>query len=529
MELPSDFMKIPSHVNLTEEVLTRHVREGRGHRPAVHHVDGSVTYEELEALTNRCGNALASLGVGVGDRFVTRLPNSIEHLAILLGGMKLGAVPIPTTVQFRAAELGHVFTNSGAKLAVTNRELAGELVQAGESGAWAGQIILTDHAPEGQQSFAEIAAGQSTALEAADTKPDDVAFTIYTSGSTGLPKGVEHGHRWVIGGLHPLVHVAMQFQPDDVVFMPQEFAWLYVLGVATLAPLYAGAQTVVYSGRFDSVAAAEHIDRFGVTKFTTVPTVLRMIKAVPDLERNHDFSKWTAVWSGGERLDDETREEVERRFGVTIYELIGQTEVWLYMANYPGIENKPGSLGQVLPGRIVALLDDDGAIIEEPDQPGHLALSENDPALALGYRGQDEEWHTRFQDGWFYTGDIAYRDADGYYYFVGRADEMIKSRGYRIAPEEVEKALLEHKAILHAGVLGLPDDVQGQKVAAFVVLRESAEGSQELVADIRGHVRSLIAPYKTPKEIFFVEELPTTSTGKIDHKALREIAAARTG
>lgn len=526
MELPSDYMKIPSRVNITEEVLTRHVREGRGARPAVHHIEGSVTYEELESLTNRSGNALARLGVGKGDRFVTRLPNSIQHLAILLGGMKLGAVPIPTTVQFRAAELSHIFTNSDAKLVITSSELAGEVMSARDS---ISQIVMLDETFEGHQGFWSVSSGESAQLDTADTEPEDVAFTIYTSGSTGMPKGVEHGHRWVIGGLHPLVHVAMRFQPEDVVFMPQEFAWLYVLGVATLAPLYAGAQTVVYSGRFDPVTAAEHIDRFGVTKLTTVPTVLRMIKAIPDLEKKFDFSKWTAVWSGGERLDDETREEVERRFGVTIYELIGQTEVWLYMANYPGIENKAGSLGQVLPGRIVALLDEDGNIIDQPDQPGHLALSDEDPALALNYRGQQKEWKSRFEDGWFHTGDIAYRDLDGYYYFVGRADELIKSRGYRIAPEEVEKALLEHKAVLHAGVIGLPDEIQGQKVAAFLVLRESFDVSDELVTEIQEHVRGLIAPYKTPKEIFVVDDLPTTSTGKIDHKALREIAATRKG
>jgi acyl-coenzyme A synthetase/AMP-(fatty) acid ligase len=529
MELPSDFMKIPSHVNLTDEVLSRHVREGRGDRPAVHHIDRSVTFNELESLTNQSGNALTGLGVGRGDRFVTRLPNSIEHLAILLGGMKLGAVPIPTTVQFRAAELNHVFTNSNSKLVITNEELLEEVRSARESDGSIDQIVLLDQSFDGQASFSELSSRESTHLEAADTEPDDVAFTIYTSGSTGMPKGVEHGHRWVIGGLHPLVHVAMRFQPDDVVFMPQEFAWLYVLGVATLAPLYAGAQTVVFSGRFDPTSAVEHIDRFGVTKFTTVPTVLRMIKAIPDLEDRYDLSKWTAVWSGGERLDDETRDEVERRFGVTIYELIGQTEVWLYMANYPGIENKPGSLGRVLPGRIVALLNDEGGTIDEPDEAGHLVLSEKDPALALGYRGQEEEWRSRFSDGWFHTGDIAYRDGDGYYYFVGRADEMIKSRGYRIAPEEVEKALLEHSAVIHAGVIGLPDEIQGQKVAAFVVLREGFQGSDQLVDTIREHVRALIAPYKTPKDIYFVEDLPKTSTGKIDHKALREIAGVRAG
>ncbi|MGA7270206.1 MAG: AMP-binding protein, partial [Acidimicrobiia bacterium] len=358
--------------------------------------------------------------------------------------------------------------------------------------------------------------------------PDDVAFTIYTSGSTGQPKGVEHGHRWVIAGLHPLIHVAMRFEPDDVIFMPQEFAWLYVLGVATLAPLYAGAQVVVYSGRFDPNAAMDHIDRFGVTKFMTVPTVLRMMKAVPDVEEGHDLSRWTAVWSGGERLDEETRDEVQRRFGVTIYELIGQTEVWLYMANYPGIPNKHGSLGKVLPGRIVGLVDDDGTMVEDADTPGHLCLSAADQALALGYRGQEEEWNSRFENGWFYTGDIAVKDADDYYFFVGRADDMIKSRGYRIAPEEVEKALLEHKAVIHAGVLGLPDPIQGQRVAAFVVLRDGFAGTPELADEIAAHVRALISPYKTPKDVFFLDSLPTTATGKIDHKALKEIAAQKT-
>lgn len=524
MQLPPDYMEIPSRLNVADVVVTRNIRGGRGDRPAIHHTDGSVTYHELEALINQSGNALSAIGIGRGDRFVTRLPNSIPHLALLLGGMKIGAVPIPTTVQFRAAELSHVIGNSDASHVITTTDLMEEVTGAKKDSENEFDMVLLEADLEGRQSFIELTAAQSSELTAADTAPDDVAFTIYTSGSTGQPKGVEHGHRWAIAGIHPLVYVAMEFTPDDVVFMPQEFAWLYVLGVATLAPLYAGGQVVVSSGRFDPTDAIEHVARFGVTKFTTVPTVLRMIKAVPDLENEFDLSAWKAIWSGGERLDEETRIEIEERFDVTIYELIGQTEVWLYMANHPGIDNKPGSLGKILPGRLIALIDDDGSVIDAPDQPGNLCISVDDQALALGYRGQMEEWESRIVDGWFYTGDIATMDGDGYFFFVGRADEMIKSRGYRIAPEEVEKALLEHKGVIHCGVLGLSDEVQGHKVAAFVVLRDGFEESDEMIRELQSHVRALIAPYKTPKEVFFMESLPTTSTGKVDHKALRRFA-----
>jgi acetyl-CoA synthetase len=506
--LPPDYGRVPERLNVADVCVTRQLRSGLGDLPAILDERGTVTFAELDALANRYGNALRRHGIGRGDYVLFRAPNSREYGAALLGALKLGAIVIPASTLFRGWELESILSGTGAKLMVTTDELLATVAEHVRGI----RILLLEELD---------VSGDPEELKPEQMAPDEPAFVICTSGTTGPPKRVLHGHRWAIAGGHPCVYVAMQFVPGDVVIMPQEFSWLFVLGCAFLLPLSAGGAAGLYSGRFEPEKLVALVERYRANKLITVPTVLRMLVAIPDLEQRYDVSSLQYCWCGGEPLAEDTYREATRRFGIEIFELIGQTEVWLYMSNYPGVENKPGSLGRLLPGRRAAILDDDGREIRAAEH-GHLVLAADDPGLALGYHGLEDEWQSRIKNGWFYTGDIAYRDDDGYYWYVGRADELIKSRGYRIAPGEVETATQEHPAVLESGVVGVPDQLLGNRVKAFIRLKPGWEPSDALAQEIIERVRTLIAPYKAPKEIEFVsEELPKTATGKIDHKTLR--------
>lgn len=512
IELPPDYMQVPKRLNVADVVLTRQLRRGFGDRPALTDEHSTLTFAELEALSNRCGNALRARGIGRGDYVLFRAPNSREYAAALLGALKLGAIAIPASTLFRAWELEDILRGTQAKIMLTTEELLKPVAHVPAACPSLEHVLLFEDLDVSREA---------DELETEPMAPEEPALVICTSGTTGPPKRVVHGHRWAIAGGDPVVRVAMQFGPGDVVIMPQEFSWLFVLGCAVLLPISAGGQAALYSGRFDPEKLAECVQRYRATKIIAVPTVLRMLVAIPGLEERYDWSSLELCWTGGEPLAEETRREAMRRFGFEIYELIGQTEVWLYASNYPGVPNKPGSLGPVLPGRHAAVVDEDGRELPARET-GDLVLAADDPGLALGYHGLEDEWRARIKGGWFYTGDLAYRDEDGFLWYVGRADELIKSRGYRIAPGEVETATMQHPAVTESGVIGVPDPMLGHRVKAFIVLRPGYEASDRLAEEITAKVREVIAPFKAPKEIEFVSELPKTSTGKIDHKALRE-------
>jgi acyl-coenzyme A synthetase/AMP-(fatty) acid ligase len=504
VKLPPDYMQVPARLNLAERVL-----RAPAERPALYFEEQTVTYGELDALSNRYGNALSALGLARGDRFCLRAPNSIDYVAALLGGIKIGAVGIPSSTLFRTWELEHLLENSDVKVVLVSDDLRRPLDELDPG---------CDIVP-----LAGLAEGESDELEPVQLDAKEPAFTIYTSGTTGKPKGVEHAHRWIVGAGDPAVHAHMQLRPEDVCFQPQDLSFIMALGCCVLFPLYAGAQGVLWAGRFDLDRALRMVERARVTHFVAVPTLYRMLLAVPDLERRYDLSSIRMGLSGGEPMPEDTYREVKRRFGFEVHEMIGQTELHMYCTIRPGMEAKPGSLGQPLPGHRCTILDEEGNDLP-PGEVGHLCIAADDPGLALGYRKQEDVWRAMFRHGWFHTGDLAYRDEDGYYWFVSRADDLIKSRAYLISPAEVEAATMEHPAVLESAVVGVADELLGQRVAAFVVLKPGHEASDELAQEIRERVGSLIAPYKVPKDIGFVPELPKTATGKIQRKLLRERA-----
>ncbi|MBI4608714.1 MAG: acyl-CoA synthetase [Candidatus Rokubacteria bacterium] len=522
-DLSEGYLKIPDRLNMGAWVVDRHVREGRGPNPAVHVGHRTYTYEEIRRLSNRAGNALRGLGVKQGDCMVLRLGTNLDCMLAFLGALKIGAVPIPTSAMLRAQEVGIILRNSEAVAAIVTPDLA-EAVEAvrGHSPRFA-HLLLVGEAADPTRSWRGLMERASEDLTPAATAPNDPAFMMYTSGTTGEPKGVLHGHRWIIGTGDPITRVMTRLGPGDICFQPQDWSFIYPLGCNFLYPFHAGAAVVLPTGRFDPEQAFATVERYRVTVFCAVPTIYRMMLAVPEAERRYRLGSLRMGVSAGEPLPADTFKEWQEQLGVTIYDGIGQTESHIFLANRVGTPIKPGSMGKPLPGYEVAILDDEGKS-RPVGEPGHLVIRNDHPGLTLGYYRDPERWAQVNQAGWYYTKDYASVDEDGYYWYVSRSDDLIKSRAYLISPKEVESAILEHPAVLEAGVVGVPDQLIGQRVKAYVTLKPGHAASPALADQIKEHTRRLIAPYKAPQDVEFVAELPKTLTGKILRRQLREKA-----
>lgn len=523
------YLEIPERLNIGSYVIDRHVTEGRGARIAAWAEGHSWTFAELRQETNRFANALNGLGVQRGDRVMLRLGTRLETLIAFLGAIKLGAIVIPTSFLFREHEVEKILLNSEAMVAVSTPELLRQIEAVTARAPSLRQLILVD-TDSGDLpslgglhmfSWQRLMAGASTEFDPASTGRDDIAFVIYTSGTTGEPKGVQQAHRWLIGAGDPYNRAMVQMRPDDVCYQPQDWSFIYALGAGCLYPLMEGATIVVPYGRFAPDAAFATIERHRVTVLAAVPTIYRMMLALPDAERHWRLDSLRAAVSAGESLPADTFNEFRRRFGVTIYDGLGQTETHIFVGNRVGMEVRPGSMGKPLPGYEVAILDDEGRP-QKHGTPGHLVLRNDHPGLTAGYRKAAERWAEVNRGPWYYTKDLAYVDDDGYFWYVSRSDDLIKSRAYLISPKEVESALLEHPAVLEAAVVGIPDAQTGSRIKGFVTLREGHAPSPTLVDQIREHARSVIAPYKVPHQIEFMRELPKSANGKILRRILRD-------
>jgi benzoate-CoA ligase family protein len=523
--LPADYLSVPDRLNVAAATVDRQVARGAGDRVAFYCGDQRITYRELQRRVNQCGNALSRIGIGQGDRFFIRSQNRPEYVITALAGFKIGAVPIPTNSLFRAWEIENLVNNSEAKAAFTTPDLMGPIEEVWSHCPSLKHLVMFGSEGAGHVTFDDLVAGASDQLTAADTAGDDLAFIIYTSGTTGRPKGVEHAHRWLVGTGDPIVRFLLELTPEDIVLSPLEISFMYAWGCAFLYPLYAGCASVLYPARFDVEKALQAVQRYRPTKFLAVPTIYRMILSREGIERDYDLSSIRIAISGGEPLPADTYHAMKARFGIEVWDSIGQTEIHNYIGHRTGLPVKTGSMGQAFPGHVVTILDDEGREVPV-GTVGHLVIRNDDPGLARRYRKMEELWQQLNRGGWFYTGDLAYKDADGYYWYVSRSDDLIKSRAYLISPKEVESACMLTPAVLEAAVVGVPDPEIGQRVKAYITLKSGHAASPALAAEIIEKVKTVIAPYKAPKDVEFVAELPKTATGKILRRELRAKAAS---
>jgi acetyl-CoA synthetase len=490
------------------------------------------TYGELDLLSNRFANLLRRLGVGKGDR-VFALAGRIPELYITaLGALKNGSVFSPLFSAFGPEPIEQRLSIGTAKVLVTtealyNRRKVSELrrtlphlehvVVVGES--------ERSTAP-GTQNFQQLMDAADENFEIPPTDPEDMALIHFTSGTTGKPKGAVHVHKAVIA--HYITgKYALDFQPRDIFWCTADPGWVTGTSYGIISPLTHGITSIIDEADFDAERWYRIIEEQKVTIWYTAPTAVRMMmKAGTDIIRKYDLSSLRFISSVGEPLNPEAVVWGREAFGLPIHDNWWQTETGgIMIANYRAMEIRPGSMGRPLPGIEAAIVhprkDGTVEVVTEAGIQGELALRPGWPSMFRGYLHDDERYRKCFAGGWYLTGDIARKDADGYFWFVGRADDVIKSAGHLIGPFEVESVLMEHPAVAEAGVIGKPDPVIGEVVKAFVSLKKGYEPGEGLRKELLGHARSRLGPAVAPREIDFRDSVPKTRSGKIMRRLLK--------
>jgi len=478
------------------------------------------SFETLRAVSCRMANVLAARGVGRGDRVAILLPQRPETAAAHLAAYRLGAVAVPLFVLFGPDALGFRLADSGASAVITDAAGAATLAGLRHGLPGLGTVLCTDGPAEGADDLPALLGRASDRFATADTAADDPAVIIYTSGTTGQPKGALHAHRVLLGHL-PGVELPHRFfpQPGDLFWTPADWAWIGGLFDVLLPSLHHGVPVLARRfAKFDPDAAFALMAGAGVRNVfmpATALRLLRMSKPPPGLALR-------SLASGGESLGEALLDWGRATFGLTINEFYGQTEANLIVSACADLfPSPPGSMGRAVPGHRVAVIGADGAPLP-PGTVGDIAVASPDPVMMLRYWNNPAATAAKFRGQWLVTGDQGRADAQGNLFFIGRNDDVITSAGYRIGPGEVEECLTRHPAVALAAVIGVPDPVRTERVKAFVVLRPGFAPSEALTAEIQGFVRTRLAAHEYPREVAFVESLPTTATGKVMRKALRE-------
>ncbi|HEX8861175.1 MAG TPA: AMP-binding protein [Actinomycetes bacterium] len=497
---------------------------------------GRFSFADLAASSNRAARFLASLGVGKGDPVFVMLPRIHEWYDVVLGCIKLGAVPMPGTTLLTDRDIAYRMEHARSRVAVTDPEgvakvdraaerMGVELTRAcvGADGAGLG---------DGWASWEEgLTAASEQPPEVEPTRSDDPMLVYFTSGTVAYPKMVLHTQASLGIGHQITARFWQDLKPTDLHWTLSDFGWAKAAWGKLFGQWAVGAANFLWDlrGKPDFDLMLRLIGRYGVTTFCAPPTVFRALVQL-DLS-SYDWSGLRHCVSAGEPLNPEVIKVWHDATGLTVYDGYGQTETVNLLANYRCMEVRPGSMGKPTPGFDVCVVDDDGKVLG-PGQEGHVAVRvqpERPVGLFREYWRDPEATAAAFRGDWYYTGDRAEVDEDGYFWFVGRSDDVIISAAYRIGPFEVESALVEHAAVAEAAVVGKPDPQRGQIVKAFVILAPGHTGSGDLVQELQDHCKRVSAPYKYPREIEFVDELPKTISGKIRRVELREREQQQTG
>ncbi len=526
--------EIPARFNMAAFISDRHA-ETHPNRIilTVERPDGTpvrYTNRDINSHANRLAHALGARGVGCGVIVAVHLPQSAESVVAHIAIQKAGAIALPLFNLFGPEAIRYRLIDSGARVLISSLEglerVAGDL--AGID-TLAHVMAVGDHGrpsigPLGAVDFWTEVWRASDRPITADVGADDPALLMYTSGTTGQPKGVLHASRVLLGHL-PNVVLWNDFcpKPGDKFWTPADWAWAGGLLDVMLPSLYWGIPLVASQrGKFDPEWAFDFLARHEIRNCFMPPTALRLMRGVPDPKSRHKLSL-RAVGSGGETVGRDLIDWGREHLGVTIAEFYGQTEVNLVIGNSPALfPVKPGSMGRASPGHTVEVVDNDGNVLP-PGKAGVIAVKRPDPVMFLDYWKRPEATAEKFRVDWCLLGDVATKDEDGYFWYQGRDDDLINSAGYRIGPGEVEDCLVGHPAVALAGVIGSPDAIRGEVVAAFIVPKPGHAPSDALAADIQAFVKSRLAAHEYPRKIRFLNELPMTVTGKVRRMDLRKL------
>lgn len=502
--------------------VDRNVEQGRGGMPAIYYQDAVHTYADVLADVNRAGNALRELGVQQEQRVLMILPDCPEFVSTFFGAIKIGAVPVPVNTLLKPADYRYLLQDSRAVVCVASAAAARDIQAMRAELPHLRHLITAPDQVPGLPQLGSLMAQASAELTPADTHRDDFALWLYSSGTTGFPKGTVHLQHDMAFCAEHYARAVLGIGPGDRSFSVAKLFFAYGLGNALYFPFYVGASTVLMPERPEPLRVHQAVSRYRPTLFFSVPTSYNALLQVPPEQRG-DFSSVRLCVSAGEALPPEVFRRWREAFGLEILDGIGSTEAMhIFISNRPG-KVRPGSSGTLVPGYEARILDDD----LQPVRPGDTGTLwiKGDSVAAL-YWNKHERSKSTFNGDWLNTGDRYRQDEEGYFWYAGRSDDMIKAGGIWVSPVEVEAALMEHPAVLECCVVGRADSDGLMKPMAFVVLGAGSAPSAALAAELQNFVKGRIAPYKYPRWVEFVPEIPKTATGKLQRFKLRALANA---
>lgn len=514
-------LRFSPRFNVAVPFIDRHVAEGRGEKTAILTTGGErVTYAELAENVNRCGNALLAEGLRRGDRVLLVVKDCPAFFYLFWGAIKAGIVPVPLNTLLRAGDYAYMIADSGCRALAYSPEYASEVEPALERAGTAVRALRLD-----ERVLQDLLAAASPSLAPVPASPEDDCFWLYSSGSTGRPKGAVHRHRDMVVTSQRYGTDWLGVREDDVVFSEAKLFFAYGLGNAMTFPLWAGATTVLSDARPTPAITFDILARFRPTLYFGVPTLYAAhLKALETARADFSSVRWCV--SAGEALPAEILKRWREATGTMILDGIGSTEaLHMFISNRPG-DVKPGSSGRVIAGYSARIVDEEGNDVPEGES-GRLLIAGGSTARCY-WNNPERTARTMLEGGWLDTGDTYVRDGEGYYFYQGRSDDMLKVGGIWCSPFEIEASLVEHPKVLEAAVVGRADADGLVKPEAHVVLKDRREAGEALAAELLQHCKTRLAPYKYPRWVRFLPELPKTATGKIQRYKLRAAAVQET-
>jgi benzoate-CoA ligase family protein len=519
-------LQLPAVFNVATHFVDRHIGEGREQKIAYECGDERVSYCQLFERVNRAGNALKKLGVRQEERVGLLLLDTPEFPYCFFGAIKIGAVPIPINTLLKPHEYEYILNDSRARILIVSATLLPQVLAiAKEKLRYLKTIIVFGKTPEGMSSLQQLLDESSPALEAEATSKDDAAFWLYSSGSTGFPKGCVHLHHDMVVCAELYAKNILQITEKDRFFSVAKLFFAYGMGNGLYFSLAVGATSILWPGSPSPPNIFSVIEKHRPTLFFSVPSNYSTLLSYKREGGGPDFDLSCVRYavSAGEALPATIYHRFQERFGVEILDAIGSTEaLHMFIANRPGAA-RPGSSGQIMPGYEARIVDENGRDV--PDGEIGSLLIKGDSVCAC-YWNQHEKTKETIQGHWIRTGDKYYRDPDGYYWYVGRNDDMMKVKGMWVSPIEIESVLLEHPMVQEAATIGSADGNELVKPAAYIVLKDNTNNSPQTIEEIRQHVLGKLAAFKCPQTFEIVNELPKTATGKIQRYKLRQSAAS---
>jgi len=510
---------VPDQFNAATAFLDRNIAEGRGTKTAVYSEGATYTYTQIAELANRVGNGLLNIGVDIEQRVALLLLDSLQFAVAFFGSIKIGAVAVPLNTMLRPDDYVYLLNDCRARTLFVHASIWQTLQHIRPRLVYVRHVIVVGPTETGTLDFEQFVDGASSTLQAADTHKDDSALWLYSSGSTGFPKGCVHLQHDMLYCTEYYAKPILGINENDITFSAAKLYFAYGLGNGLYFPFGVGASTVLYPGRPLAEDMFKVVEQYRPTIFFGVPTLYASMLALPDVKKRFDFSSVRICVSAGESLPADILRRWEQTFGVQILDGIGSTEILhIFISNRAG-ELRPGSTGKLVPGYQAKITDEVGQPVQQGDI-GNLHIAGD--SITSQYWNKHEKTKNVIQGQWIATGDKYYQDTDGYYWYCGRSDDMLKVGGQWVSPVEVENTLIAHPAVLEAAVIGAIDEEKLVKPKAYVVLREGYTPSGTLANELKSFVKEKLALFKYPRTITFLPELPKTATGKIQRFLLRE-------